>query len=222
DDPESVVLRQPRPIVRKSQLDVVSAAHIREIRVRPGVGEPPVLPNRLALQIWSEIGERVAGGVIVELILPHEGAQRKQRMRAEQMRPRGSNVKCADFGVLILRSRRQAIGTKAAIVHHHSRPCRGVLPIEGIRRLEPGPRVAQIEIDGDGLKSIRSNRFAWFPRSCITVNSGPSRNRRVPIPLAEIKLPHDFPPYARLKPALLVPNSPQDVSIWPCGMFSPR
>src|ERR1017187_6196475 len=74
----------------------------------------------------------------------------------------------------------------------------------------------------EGLKSILSNMFAWLPRSCITVSSGPSRNRSVPIPFAEIKLPHDFPPYARLKPALLVPNAPQDVSIWPCGSVSPR
>ena len=148
------MLPEQRLIVRKAGLDVMNAVHIGEIHVPSGIREPAILANRFALQVRAEISERVARGVVVELVLPHECAQRKEHMRAKQMRPCGSNIERPDFGPLILRSHRQAVGTQAVIVHHHSRPCGGVLSIEGIGRLEPGTRVAQIEIDGVGLRRL--------------------------------------------------------------------
>ena len=63
--------------------------------------------------------------------------------------------------------------------------------------------------------------FASFPRSCITENSGGSRNRPVSNPLAEIKFPQFFPPYATLNPTFVVPNVPYDIVTAPCGVVTP-
>ena len=56
------------------------------------------------------------------------------------------------------------------------------------------PKFRLIVSDWEGLRSTRSKRFSSLPRSCMTVNSGPSRNRLLLRPLAAIKFPHELPP----------------------------
>ena len=61
--------------------------------------------------------------------------------------PGRRNVKRSDLRALIRGADRQAVGAEAAVIDHQPVPGRRVLGVVRIRRLEPGPREAEIEVD---------------------------------------------------------------------------
>ena len=100
------------------------------------------------MQIRREIGEGVAAWIVVELVPPDESSEREHGGGTNQPRPRRCNVKSLNLRPLVCRTDRNTIGTQTPIVNHQPRPRRGVLGVEGIRRLEPGTGESQIHVDG--------------------------------------------------------------------------
>ena len=92
-------------------------------------------------------------------------------------------LKVQNLGTLILGTHRQTVGAEAV-------RCRPVSPFQAVafwaskefgvwNQERVKPRFRLMESGIEGLKSMRSKKFSSFPLSCMTLNSGPSRNRPV-------------------------------------------
>ena len=53
----------------------MNALDVRNVGAKAEIGEPAILANGLKLEIGDEIGKRVAAGIVIVLILPHEAAK---------------------------------------------------------------------------------------------------------------------------------------------------
>ena len=125
--PKLIISREESLLIGGSRLQVVNTFHVGNIGTHSHVRKPAVLGQCFLLEIRGEIGKWIVAGIIVELIMPHERAQRKHRVGIQQMRTCGSNVESLDLRALVCWAHRKAIGTKAAIVDYKARPCSCVL-----------------------------------------------------------------------------------------------
>src|SRR5712671_6509286 len=75
-DAKAVFLGKKSVLIRGARLQIVNTFHIRNIRTNSHIRESSVLYQCLLLKAWGEIGEGITAGIIVELVMPHESAQR--------------------------------------------------------------------------------------------------------------------------------------------------
>ncbi len=105
DDSYIEFLGEESLLVNDTGLEIVNALHDETVPPRARVGEPAVLGNGLQLQV-TQVGERIAAWIIVELIVPHEGAKGEHRVWTHYMVPRWSDVEGSDLRALVLPDRR--------------------------------------------------------------------------------------------------------------------
>src|SRR5271169_4185169 len=148
DDTERVLLIEERLLVGRPDLYVVNPFHIRQIRPQASVGQLSILSDTLPLKVdGAKVSKRIAAGVVVELVPANKGAQGKNGGRAEQPRSGWRDVEGFDLRTLIRQPHDIAIRVQASVADYDTIPRRRILGIEGIRRLEPGARVAEVQMD---------------------------------------------------------------------------
>src|ERR1700729_3238188 len=89
-------------LVGDARLDVVGTFHVGDGSSGACVREEAELRNGFPLKVgWGEIGKGIVAGIIVILIVPHECAECKYRIRIDQMVPRWSDVEGSDLRALV-------------------------------------------------------------------------------------------------------------------------
>ena len=91
------ILQQPGLLDLCAELQIVPSVDIRYVRFHPIVGQEAVLSGG-----DRRVGERVAAGVIVELVAPHVGIHGQQCVGIEGVLVTGSDVPRQHAQLLIL------------------------------------------------------------------------------------------------------------------------
>ena len=116
------------------------------------IGERSVLRNGRGLQVWrTEIGKRVATRVVVVAVAPDIGAEVEDRVVADQARIGWRNIVGHDFGSLIGIADIAKYGIAAGAA---SDDIRDIQVVIGIRCLEPGTRVVEIDMNRIGFREV--------------------------------------------------------------------
>src|SRR5208282_3058968 len=165
DDAELIVFREESVPVSDTHFHVVDALYVRQACASPSIRQRAVLSNGLQLQFGCLVGKGISARVVVVLILPHETAQREDRLLINQACPRRRDVERSDLRTLILRSYGLTVRSQASAGRGLSRWARWVRRVEGptrpilrvvrIRRLEPGPAVAKVHVDGIRRRNLQ-------------------------------------------------------------------
>src|SRR5258705_6204331 len=74
DDAYRVVLREESVLIGGSDLQVMGAFHIRQVRVSTGIGQRSILARARALKESAEIVERIGTGVVIVSVSAHKTA----------------------------------------------------------------------------------------------------------------------------------------------------
>ncbi len=113
-----------------------------------GVGERAVLGDRRSLQVRrTQVGERVAAGIVAVSVSSEEGAQVEDRIVTDDMGVGGRNIVGIDLGELIGVAQ---IGEGRACACASADHILHVEVVERIGSLEPGTAVVKVPMDRIG------------------------------------------------------------------------
>ena len=92
-----VVLVQKSLLIGDAPFHIVNALHIGKVGADTGIGERPVLIEGFRLKRGGKVGEWIAARVVVKVIAPNEGSERKHCSVIDQAGPRRGNVEGFDL-----------------------------------------------------------------------------------------------------------------------------
>ena len=99
---QAVVLPQKGLPVLRAGLDVIDSLDISDVGMDCGIGQCAVLRDRRSLQVGrSQVGQRIAAGIVVILIPADKGSQVEDRIIADDARISWRNVESPNLRALI-------------------------------------------------------------------------------------------------------------------------
>ena len=128
---------------------VVDSLHVSNVRAEASVRQSPVLRDALRLD-WTEIRQGILAWIVIELVMSHERANRKDGCGADQARPNRSNVVGSNLRALI------------RVAHNISVDVGDVEIIKRVRSLKPRAGVVEIQVDSIFLRELIIEPVKYF------------------------------------------------------------